>query len=379
MYIAKPQNLTLSILATLVIAMSLGSTVEATGIAHEGALKRDHIHLKRMFKKRSPQDNPLFPNFRGSDSPGPVAGAGSDPASLTESSSSSTPPTSSPTPSSISSSASSSVSSVSSVSSSASSSSVASSSSSSASSISQSSSVSESSSSSLTTSTPTSAPAAPTSETLNLQGDNAPTPVANNPSTITRTQSQTAVAQETETPPQVSGAAKTKSNVLTILIAVAASVAGVAIIWTIFRKWKLARSSKFDERLQPIDWQPTTPDEGIIPAHRRVTSDTSFQSGSNHHDNNFAGRGASGGYGATSDNGHGSDYGHNASAYDHGQRLAPVGGYADLARGPSPQPQMQQVNHGSAFGQPNYDVGVPLHHQAGHAEAYDYHGAPIRF
>jgi len=163
-----------------------------------------------------------------------------------------------------------------------------------------------------------------------------------------------------------------------ILIIIASSIGGVAILWTIFRKWKLARSSKFDERLQPIDWQPTDDrDDGIIPAHRRAPSNaSSFHSGSAH------GNGMGGGYGATSDHGHG---GYNRSVapqlqpipdHDFTPGAAPVGGYADLARGPSP-PMTEAMNLGPSMNAPyDYDRGVPLHHQAGGAyAAYEHQGA----
>ncbi|KAG5220126.1 Kinase protein [Salix suchowensis] len=317
MFVAEPRKLTLTLLVYLGIALALVGSVKASDLNHEGLLRRDHMNLKRMFKKRSPQT----PNFRVGDTPGPVAGAGSDPASLSESSSSAS---ATPSASSISTSASSTASS--------------------------------------------------TSDTLNLTFIN--DPIAGPSSrTVTATQSQAQAEATESSAPKKSGATSTSGKVLTVIIVVASSIAGIAIIWTIFRKWKLARSSRFDERLQPIDWQPTNPDEGIIPAHRRVTSDTSFQSGSNHHGDNLAGRGVAAGYGATSDHGHGS-----ASDHDFGSaHLAPVGGYADLARGPSPQPQMQQLAHGPSMNGPNYNVGVPLHHQTGYAEAYDYNGGPVRF
>lgn len=160
---------------------------------------------------------------------------------------------------------------------------------------------------------------------------------------------------------------KAKSTVITVLIAVAASVAGLAIIWTIFRKWKLGHSSKFDDRLAPIDWQPTTGDDGIIPANRRHSGSSSVYSSSTH--GNGAGRGA-GGY---------QDHDFTAGP----THLAPVGGYAGPARGPSPQPQMQEsLNRGPSMNRPAYDTGVPLHHQASYgrnAEAYDYNGDAVRF
>ncbi|KAF8078778.1 hypothetical protein FPV67DRAFT_78284 [Lyophyllum atratum] len=147
------------------------------------------------------------------------------------------------------------------------------------------------SSSSTTESTTTSQ----ASQTTSTTQSNPTTPVTK--PVVTRTESVD--ASETSTaPPQIqSNAAKPKSIALTVLIAVAASVAAVAILWTVFRKWKLGRSSKFDERLQPIDWQPTNPDDGALPGvHRRLSGASSFRSGSGHHN-------SARGYG-TSDHGH---------------------------------------------------------------------------
>jgi len=88
-----------------------------------------------------------------------------------------------------------------------------------------------------------------------------------------------------------------------------------------------------------VNWQPTSDDPGFG-IHRRRTSDTSsFHSGIN---------------AGTSDMGHGSsDHGHSSAygaadlpplpTHDFTAGLAPVGGYADLARGPSAQPQMQET------------------------------------
>jgi hypothetical protein len=139
----------------------------------------------------------------------------------------------------------------------------------------------------------------------------------------------------------------------------------VFIIWTVIRKWKFKPSSSFEDRMAPIDWNPNEKEAGLdIPGtHRRPNSmASSFHSGSGHgHDENVAGRGMAGGYGATSNDGHSSVPEHDFTAGP--SHLAPVGGYADLARGPSPgpydfargpspQPQMHEAAH-------NYDYGAP--------------------
>jgi len=134
------------------------------------------------------------------------------------------------------------------------------------------------------------------------------------------------------------------------VIVIASAVGGVAILWTIFRKWKLGRSNKFNQRLQPISWQPTTEDSGI-PTHRvRRASDTSsFHSGL---------------HAGGSDMGHSSENAHGVygasdlpplPSYDFTAGLAPVGGYADLARGPSPQMQ-EALNRGPSVNR-NYGAG----------------------
>ncbi|KAF7306772.1 hypothetical protein MIND_00468900 [Mycena indigotica] len=191
-------------------------------------------------------------------------------------------------------------------------------------------------------------------------------------STVTKTASSLVAAVATSPPTQQQEAAiQKKSTITTILIVIAASVGGVAILWTIFRKWKLGASKKFDARMDPINWQPTN-DDDIVPAHRLAR--TNSQASSNQP----------------------SAYGHGAGGYrdpalDHDftsvppSHLAPVGGYADLTRGPSPQPQMQEnLNRGPSINRSYgaaYDTGVPLHHQAGYgrAEAYDYNGDAVRF
>jgi hypothetical protein len=135
----------------------------------------------------------------------------------------------------------------------------------------------------------------------------------------------------------------------------------------------LGRSSKFDERLQPIDWHPTDAEDA---GQRRFsTGALSFQSGGGR------GGGSTRGGHSGSDHGHGgSDHGHLHGLPDHdftagSAALAPVGGYADLARGSSPQPPMYQVTRGPSLTRPAYDVGVPLHHQAGYSTQDAYGGS----
>jgi len=113
---------------------------------------------------------------------------------------------------------------------------------------------------------------------------------------------------------------------------------------------------------------------------RFSTGASSFHSGTGH--GSSTGHGA-GGYGGSG----GSDHGHDGSGHVHSYgvpdhdftagpaTLAPVGGYADLARGSSPLPHMHQVTRSPSLTRPAYDVGVPLHHQTGYS-AQDVYGGP---
>jgi len=128
---------------------------------------------------------------------------------------------------------------------------------------------------------------------------------------------------------------------VTILIAVAASVGGIAILWTIFRKWKLSSSKEFDRRLNPIiDWQPTNGEDDLMSTLRRApSSSSSFHSGGGSGDGHIPSRSA------------------DPTSFDHDftAGTAPIGEYADLTRASSTNPSMQQ-----AFPSFNrYDVGVP--------------------
>ena len=54
-------------------------------------------------------------------------------------------------------------------------------------------------------------------------------------------------------------------HVRTILIVVASVLAGLIIIWTAVRKWKLRSSQSFQSRLAPIDWQPDNDKDKLAP------------------------------------------------------------------------------------------------------------------
>ncbi|KAI6119815.1 hypothetical protein EV401DRAFT_2071141 [Pisolithus croceorrhizus] len=148
---------------------------------------------------------------------------------------------------------------------------------------------------------------------------------------------------------------------VTVLIVIAVSIGAAVILWTVIRKWKFRPSSNFEDRMQPIDWRPDGGEGSDIPGTRRpISNASSFQSGSHSADDHSQTHSA----------------GHSAgvlpSIPDHDftpgpAHFAPVGGYADLARGPtlSAEPVMQEalgrapsINHQYQYDQ----YGVPLHH-----------------
>ncbi|KAJ7596870.1 hypothetical protein C8J56DRAFT_299600 [Mycena floridula] len=348
-------NLTLFVFLLAIGLVNASSHHVAGGIS-----RRDHSSLKRLVKKRATADSPT--DSTGTDTAGSNKAAGAlvvGGVTLLPGSGSSTSATGTSTGTSTATSASESATSLSSASAtSATSASVSASDSLSASASATSASV---SATELSKAAPTTT-ASPTTDAAQ------PSDVNPGTTTLIHTVSQSAGdSEETQVSPPTTNALGTKGKtaLITVLIVVASCVGGIAIFWTVFRKWKLGRSSKFDQRLQPIDWQPTHDDDDMI-SHRLASDNASLRSGR--------------GYGATSDHGHASDNGHRGfDPLDHdftagSNNLAPVGGYADLARGSSPQPPMQEsMNYGPSITRPNYDVGVPLHHQTNYGahEAYN--------
>jgi len=168
------------------------------------------------------------------------------------------------------------------------------------------------------------------------------------------TSTSSVVASPSFIPDQQSNTSSTqaKSTTLTVLIAIAASVGGIFIFWTIFRKWKLSSSKEFDRRLNPIDWQPTTGEDDQLPGHARRHSVGSLHS-SGH------------GHGATGLSRVPSNVSNPFDDFDRPAQPSPVqvGGYADLARGSSPTHMQERNHYGPTY---NHDVTpVPLHHQGG--------------
>ncbi|KAH7929339.1 hypothetical protein BV22DRAFT_1102486 [Leucogyrophana mollusca] len=346
-------SLTLLLYVSLVLALAVSADAKEFD-SH----RRDHVSLNRLIRKRAPDPQGLTSIFSNSgQSNGPANGAGADPPPAPAASSSAADTKAATTSTSASAAATTSTS----ASSAAASSSAAAASSSGGllgsilNPLLPSSSSSSSTSSTSTTSAAvakTSAPPVQAQTTVN--GPSGPS-IAYFTSSASATPSSA---------PTTSSGTITHTAMI-VLIVIGASIGGSVIIWTIIRKWKFRPSSNFEDRMQPIDWQPSN-DDGGAPLRRNPSSASSFHSGSGHIDENVAGRG--GGYGATHLNPI-PDHDFTAGA----SSLAPVGGYADLARGPSPQPMMQEaLTRGPSLASTQYQYdqyGVPLHHAG-----YNQHG-----
>ncbi|KAF8578726.1 hypothetical protein K439DRAFT_450132 [Ramaria rubella] len=189
-----------------------------------------------------------------------------------------------------------------------------------------------------------------------------PTPVssANNintsPSEVTVTSSSAAPSESSSAPS--SGPTPIQRNTIIILVAIGASIGAAGIIWTIIRKWKFRPSSSFEDRMQPIDWQPTAEvhnDHDITEKLSRngsTRSHGSFTSGNNH-----------------------DQYIPDLPPHDFTPgpaHLAPVGTYADLQRGPSPQPDQSQYQYEIPNPHGQYYNNAPANPGAYQGEAYDF-------
>ncbi|KAI0375216.1 hypothetical protein BV20DRAFT_933717 [Pilatotrama ljubarskyi] len=351
---ARSSKVALTLLC-LVVALGLATVSEANSLVHPA---RDHAGLSRMIKKRSPDGLLLSPIIAPEGDP--TGSVGTDTASSTGTGSVTSAATSTGTSSAASSTGTSAASTSTDTASAASSTgSLSASSSSGTSSASSAASSSSSSIASSSSSLPTSS-ATPTPTTdPNLQFTQASEP--DTPATSARSTSTNfvTVTASTAEPSQsagasTSGAASTSSGKITrttiiVIVVVASSIGLIAFAWTVFRKWKLRPSSSFDDRMQPIDWQPTAPEDGIVPSHRRAASNASHGS--------FHSSGHSDGHAPSLQPVPEHDFTAGAAT------LAPVGGYADLQRGPSPQPTMSELSRGPSLTRPGYDYGVPLHHQ----------------
>ncbi|KAH9969092.1 hypothetical protein BC827DRAFT_1167669 [Russula dissimulans] len=366
------RKLTVTFLFSLAVLLVLTAPSSANLVSPDAVHRRDHVNLNRMIKIRA-----VAPGVARQLDPAVNAGdkAAADSASPTTPSTTSDAPTSqdaqrssSPPSSPQSSSTTSSAQDTESVSSTSKPSSP--------------SSTSSAVSTSTTTSSTSTTPTPSTSSTPTPKDESTPlTPVKGKSTTVdsvTVTSHVPAASSSSGSDSAQLGASSLSHTTITILIVLASSIGGCAIIWTIIRKWKFRPSSQFEDRLEPVNWQPTEHDSGF-PTHRRMPSNaSSFHSAG--HDNMGLSRGDSiGAYNANRGISPLPDHDFTAGA----PTLAPVGGYADLARGPSPQPQMQETLQRGPSVNRGYEtyLGPPPHYPGGYGaqDAYDYDNAGPRY
>lgn len=294
MFALNTRKLSTTLFISLAVLVTIATVVEASHDLHQ---QRDHVNLKRIIKKRAPQileldeDTPII-------GAAPLPGAPTTPATPTDTTSTPADTTTTDTPSTTDTDTTSTGTDTTST-------------------------TGTDTSSTDTSSSTTSTTTESSTTTPPAQQTSAPPPAEITSTLTSQIKSTTTVVANvdaTQSVAPLSAAQQTSSNIVTILVAIAASLGGVAILWTVFRKWKLGSSKRFEERLQPIDWKsPSHDDHDGLPAHRR-TSISSFRSGPS---GSAAPR--SGGLSPIPD--------HDFTATGN---VSPVGGYADMSRGPSP-------------------------------------------
>lgn len=143
-----------------------------------------------------------------------------------------------------------------------------------------------SSSATTTSSTPTATQSVPTQLTQTIQSQ----------VTITSTAPQESQTAATANVGDASGGASNSSsghiarNTIIAIAAIGGSVALIALLWTVFRKWKLRPTDNFEERLNPIDWNPTSSDPVMAQRERKrasIGSNRSFGSADAHSTRGF--------------------------------------------------------------------------------------------
>ncbi|KAG8824772.1 hypothetical protein FRC19_001066 [Serendipita sp. 401] len=176
-------------------------------------------------------------------------------------------------------------------------------------------------------------------------------------STATRTVLASASSTQTELPPaqDPDNSFLSKSAIIGLIVA-GSCIAGGAAIWTVIRKWKFSPSRHFEDRLEPVNWEPTQssglPHDPTVAALHRGTSQTGGS------------RRASGDDQAsihmTTVSGHNQPPVSMTPDFPppHDFTAGPSNGYVDMYRGPSPGPN-------NAYAASHYETPNPY-------DAYDY-------
>ncbi|KAG9011603.1 hypothetical protein FRB94_000784 [Tulasnella sp. JGI-2019a] len=108
----------------------------------------------------------------------------------------------------------------------------------------------------------TTSSAAPTSNTVAAASTPATsaTPTSALPASTARASTvsvaKTAASATATSENTTSSSSSIGKNTMIAIAVIAGSIGGAAAIWTLIRKWKLGPSSRFEERMQPIEWNP---------------------------------------------------------------------------------------------------------------------------
>jgi hypothetical protein len=152
-----------------------------------------------------------------------------------------------------------------------------------------------------------------------------------------------------------------KSALIALIVAASCVVAAVAI-WTIIRKWKFGASRQFEDRLEPINWEPPVTGSGLpmnerdpaVVAIARGNSTTSQHPRTSFGSSDGTHSGAPGGRNVAGSVAPDFPPPHDFTAGP--ANLALGAGYADLQRGPSPAPSTNYGGYGQQYSTPNpYD------------------------
>jgi hypothetical protein len=174
--------------------------------------------------------------------------------------------------------------------------------------------------------------------------------------TVFVTASATDAAQTTDVAQDQSASFLPRSVIIGLIVTGSCIAAGAAI-WTIIRKWKFSPSRHFEDRLEPINWEPT-------------------QGSGLNHDPTVAALARAGSRNGTRPSSYMSEE-HDGSvqnmssvhpepismapdfppAHDFTAGAAGTGGYVDMHRGPSPAPGQYNSAYGGQYETPNpYDA-----------------------
>lgn len=194
------------------------------------------------------------------------------------------------------------------------------------------------------TSTSTTPPPTSNSPTAQVPTTAPTTTSGRTTSTLTRTQTS-AAATGTDDKSSNPDASFLPKPAIIGLIVTGSCIAAAAAIWTIIRKWKFSPSRHFEDRLEPINWEPTQssglPHDPTVAALARGGSQNGgSQNGRTRNSLSSDGQGSVRNMSAANNDqiSMAPDFPPPHDFTAGAASLGPPGGYVDMHRGPSPGP-----------------------------------------